>query len=643
VTPGRAPQGAAAAGVMLGELDLHLLNEGTHAELHRRLGAHLHRQDGADGAVFSVWAPSASAVVVAGDWNGWAGDPMRPLASSGVWEAFVPGAAVGHRYKFRIRTAAGDELEKADPMARHAELPPGNASIVASSSHVWSDDAWCTSRPERQRPYAALSVYELHLGSWRRVPEEGNRSLGYREIAPLLADHCDRLGFTHVELMPLMEHPFDGSWGYQVTGFFAPTARFGTPDDLRWLVDYLHGRGIGVIFDWVPAHFPDDPHGLAGFDGTALYEHADPREGRHPDWGTLIFNYGRNEVRSFLVSSAVYWLEEFHADGLRVDAVASMLYRDYSRAPGEWVANAYGGRENLEAVAFLRQCTETVVARYPGALLIAEESTSWPGVTAPVRDGGLGFTHKWDLGWMHDTLDYLRRDPDGRSRHQNDLTFRGLYAHSERWMLPLSHDEVVHGKGSLLTKMPGDAWQQRANLRLLLGYQWGIPGGKLLFMGGELGQRREWDHDSSVDWHLLVDPDHAGLVAWVAALNAVYRSRPSLAGGAASFNWIACTDAANSVFAWRRTSGDGVGRAEPGDETVWVASFTAMPHPAYRIGLPRSGRWRLLLNGDDVSFGGSGYSVVAEPDAESIPWDGLPNSMTVELPPLALLVYAPVV
>jgi 1,4-alpha-glucan branching enzyme len=619
----------------LTEVDLFLFGEGSHFDLHEKLGAHIHVQDGASGVVFAVWAPEATRVSVVGDWDGWArGAELGPVASSGIWEGFVPGAAPGHRYKLRLRARDGADLEKADPFARHAELPPGNASVVtAPSGYRWGDARWLAERRERQAPGAPLSIYEVHLGSWRRVPEEGNRSLGYREAAERLATHCERLGFTHVELLPVMEHPFAGSWGYQVTGFFAPTARFGSPDDFRWFVDHLHRHGIGVILDWVPAHFPDDPHGLARFDGSALYEHADPREGRHPDWGSLIFNYGRHEVRSFLASSAVYWLDEFHVDGLRVDAVASMLYRDYSRGAGEWIPNRYGGRENLEAIEFLQRCSSEVRRRHPDALLVAEESTAWPGVTAATEAGGLGFTHKWDMGWMHDTLRYLALEPVHRRWHQNDLTFRGLYVASERWVLPLSHDEVVHGKGSLLGRMPGDAWQQLASLRLLFGYQFGIPGGKLVFMGGELAQRREWDHDSSVDWQLLDDPAHAGVAAWLAELNRLYRCHPSLVDDADSLRWISCDDSEHSVLVWARRP------REEGDATVWAGNFTPVPRGGYRIGLPAGGSWRLLLNGDESRFGGSGHPVPDVIEAEGIAWHGCAASAEVTLPPLAIVAY----
>jgi 1,4-alpha-glucan branching enzyme len=624
---------AATHGILLTDVDLHLLADGSHFDLHTKLGAHRHLEAGVAGTVFSVWAPDAGAVRVAGDWDGWAdGTRLRPIAASGVWEAFVPGALPGHRYKLRLRTSDGAELEKADPLARRAELPPGNASVVDSTGHVWADAGWLAERPRRQAPGAPTSIYEVHLGSWRRtVP--GGEPLGYREAARQLADHCNELGFTHVELLPVMEHPFTGSWGYQVTGFFAPTARYGTPDDFRWLVDHLHQRGLGVILDWVPAHFPDDPHGLARFDGSALYEHADPREGRHPDWGSLIFNYGRREVQSFLVSSAVYWLDEFHVDGLRVDAVASMLYRDYSRPAGEWIPNRYGGRENLEAIAFLRRASDEVRRRHPDVLFVAEESTSWPGVTAPTDVGGLGFTHKWDLGWMHDTLRYLSRDPVHRRWHQTDLTFRGLYHESERWVLPLSHDEVVHGKGSLLAKMPGDGWQQRASLRLLFGYQFGLPGAKLVFMGGELAQQREWDHDSSLDWRLLDDPGHAGVAAWLTALNRVYRSHASLVDEAASFRWIACDDAEHSVLVWRRSVG--------GDVTVWAANFTPVPRTGYRIGVPHAGAYREVLNSDSDLYGGGNVGNGGRITCTNEPSHGHAHSLTLTLPPLAFLLLKP--
>jgi 1,4-alpha-glucan branching enzyme len=619
------------------DLDAHLLGEGTHYELHRRLGAHAVERDGRPGVIFAVWAPDARRVRVAGDFEHWRGGvELRPVQRSGVWEAFVPGARPGHRYKFRVTTRRGAELEKADPFAAACELPPGNASIVDASTFEWQDTAWLAQRHDVQRAGAPLAVYEVHLGSWRRDPGDPGRLLAYRELAPLLADHCLDLGFTHVELLPVMEHPFYGSWGYQVTGFFAPTGRYGAPDDLRYLIDHLHQRGVGVLLDWVPAHFPDDPHGLARFDGTALYEHEDPREGRHPDWGSLIFNYGRHEVRAFLISSACFWLDEFHADGLRVDAVASMLYRDYSRAPGEWVPNRYGGRENLEALDFLRRCADEIRRRCPGALFVAEESTSWPQVTAPTTDGGLGFTHKWDMGWMHDTLRYLARDPIHRRHHQDDITFRGLYQHRERFMLPLSHDEVVHGKGSLLAKMPGDEWQQCANLRLLLALQCGMPGTPLLFMGGEFGQRREWNHETSLDWHLAGEPAHTGITAWLRALLAAVREQPALHAlddDPRGFEWIDCTDAQNSVFVWCRRAVDD--RAT----LVFALNATPVPRPGYRVGLPHTGGWRLVLNSDDARFDGSGHDLVDVVEADEVPWHGQAGSALVTLPPLACVAY----
>ncbi len=625
-------------GLLLTDVDLHLLAEGSHFDIHTKLGVHLHELDGVAGAVCSVWAPAARAVSVVGDWDGWShAHPLAPIARTGVWDTHVPGAAAGHRYKLHITTRRGAVLEKADPFARASELPPGNASIVVGpSAYAWNDDAWLANRPRFQAPAAPMSIYEVHLGSWRRAPDEGNRVLTYREIAPLLAEHCVAHGFTHVELMPVMEHPFSGSWGYQITGFFAPTARYGTPDDFRAFVDVMHDRGVGVLLDWPPAHFPDDAHGLARFDGTALYEHRDPREGRHPDWGSLIFNYGRHEVAAFLISNAVYWLDDFHIDGLRVDAVASMLYRDYSRPAGEWIPNRYGGRENLEAIAVVRRCSNEVHRRHPDALFVAEESTAFPKVTAPVADGGLGFTQKWDLGWMHDTLRYLARDPVHRRWHQNDLTFRAMYAQSERFVLALSHDEVVHGKRALLAKMPGDDWQQRANVRLLFGLQHGTPGKKLLFMGAELGMRNEWQHDTSLDWHLLDDPRHAAIARWVATLNQLHRDLPALHArddDAQGFEWIDCTDARHSVLVWLRRSHDDL------DTVVCVVNCTPSPHPNYRVGLPAPGAWTLLANSDDGAFGGSGFSVSSGVNATDHPFHDRPWSAELQLPPLAFTLY----
>ncbi len=501
-------------GPKLGDVDLHLFNEGTHARLYDKLGAHVTEEGGTGGTRFSVWAPNAERVSVIGDFDGWSDEGIRlgPVKSSGIWSAFAPGVGKGGVYKFRIRSREADyRVDKADPFGRMQETPPKTASIVWESEHQWNDAAWMKRRAEHQSLGAPMAIYEVHLGSWMRVPEEGGRSLRYREMAPRLADHVERLGFTHVELLPVMEHPFYGSWGYQVTGYFAPTSRFGAPDDLMYLVDHLHQRGIGVILDWVPAHFPTDEHGLGFFDGTHLFEHADPRQGFHPDWKSFIFNYGRNEVRSFLLSSAGFWLDEFHADGLRVDGVASMLYLDYSREEGEWIPNEHGGRENLPAISLLKEMNTLAYRDFPGVQTIAEESTAWPMVSRPVYAGGLGFGLKWDMGWMHDTLAYMEHDPIHRRYHHDKITFRGLYAFNESFVLPLSHDEVVHGKGSLYAKMPGDDWQKRAGLRLLYAYMFAVPGKKLLFMGGELGQHGEWNHDASVEWHLLDRPEHRGL------------------------------------------------------------------------------------------------------------------------------------
>ena len=512
----------------LTDFDLHLIGEGTHYRTWEKLGAHPGRLDGVPGTFFRVWAPNAQRVSAIGDFNGWNREaaPLAPRASSGIWEGFVPGVRAGDLYKYYVESQYGGyAVEKADPYGFAAEIRPRTASKVWDlSAYAWQDGEWMRARPSRQPHEEALSIYEVHLGSWMRVPEEGNRWLTYREIAPRLADHVRRLGFTHVEMMPVSEHPFDGSWGYQTVGYFAPTSRFGTPDDFMYLVDMLHRNGIGVILDWVPAHFPRDEHGLGFFDGTHLYEHADLRQGLHPDWDTLVFNYGRTEVQNFLISNAVFWFDCYHVDALRVDAVASMLYLDYGRKEGEWIPNRYGGRENLEAVDFLKRLNERVHAEVPGAMVIAEESTAWPMVSRPTYLGGLGFGFKWNMGWMHDMLEYMKLDPVYRSYHHNKITFSLLYAFTENFLLPFSHDEVVHGKGSMIGKMPGDEWQQFANLRLLYGYMFGHPGKKLLFMGGEFGQWAEWDHDRSLDWHLLQYPFHSGLERWVADLNAFYRS-----------------------------------------------------------------------------------------------------------------------
>jgi len=639
------------------DLDLHLFNEGTHSRLPERFGAHELVLDTAattgrpggsgpdsvavadqatDGVVFSVWAPDARAVSVIGDAAGWdTGHPLAPVGASGVWAGVVGHARVGQRYKFRITGADGSVTDRADPLARAGEGSPDHASLIAGDDYRWSDAPWMEQRADRQRPDRPMSIYEVHLGSWRRHHAE-DRPLTYREAAPYLATYASTHGFTHIEFLPLMEHPFTASWGYQVTGFFQPTARYGSADDLRFLIDHLHQYGIGVILDWVPAHFPADRFGLAAFDGTHLYEHADPREGRHPDWGSLIFNYSRNEVRSFLLSSACWWIESFHADGLRVDAVASMLYRDYSRAAGEWVPNVHGGRENLEAISLLRACNDEIHQRFPGVLVIAEESTSWPGVTAPTAHDGLGFDLKWDLGWMHDTLDHLRRDPVHRRWHHDELTFRQMYANSEHFLLALSHDEVVHGKGSLLSKMPGDDWQQRATLRLLFAYQHLMQGKKLVFMGGEFGQRREWNHDTQLDWELLEYEEHAQLLGWVTALNELHARCPALHQldhDPAGFVWISCDDSVNSVVAMVRRGFD------EADDLVAVCNFTPNPLEGYRIGMPHPGSWELLVSSDDMRFGGSGMRVPRVIEADGEPLHGFAQSAFVNAVPLGVVLY----
>ena len=615
--------------------DLYLFAEGTHGRLASKLGAHVRP----DGTSFAVWAPNAERVSVIGDFNGWdtGSAPLEPVASSGIWSGRIEGAHEGQTYKFHIRSRHdGYRVDKADPFAFRAETPPKTGSIVWDLTYGWGDTEWLATRAERNGLSAPMSIYEVHLGSWRRGPDEG--WLGYRDVAPQLADHALDLGFTHIELLPIMEHPFYGSWGYQTTGYFAPTGRFGTPQDLMFLIDHLHQRGLGVILDWVPSHFPADEHGLAYFDGTHLYEHADPRRGYHPDWHTLIFNYGRNEVRSFLLSSADHWLRTYHADGLRVDAVASMLYLDYSRKAGEWLPNVHGGRENLEAVSFLRRLNEDVYREHPGTQTFAEESTAWPMVSRPTDVDGLGFGFKWDMGWMHDTLQYLQREPIHRRYHHGELTFRQVYAYSENFVLPLSHDEVVHGKGSLLGKMPGDAWQRFANLRLLFGYQWALAGKKLLFMGDELGQPSEWDHDASVEWHLREEPRHGGVMRWVRDLNAMHRVEPALhaldadPGG---FEWIDASDAEGGTLCFLRR-----GPSE-GDVVVVALNLTPMPHERFRIGLPDGGVWHEALNSDAEIYGGSGMGNLGRVEAASSPWHGRPYSAQLVLPPLSCVFLRP--
>jgi 1,4-alpha-glucan branching enzyme len=624
----------------IGEMDLHLAGEGRHEELYCRLGSHVRELDGVVGTSFAVWAPSAKAVSVVGDFNSWDGrlHAMRSMGSSGIWELFVPGAEPGHRYKYEILTTAGDLRMKADPYAFEAEHPPETSSIVNRSDYEWSDAKWLERRDATEQQSAPMSIYEVHLGSWRLNPLEGNRSLTYAELADELAAYAHDMGFTHLELLPVMAHPFAGSWGYQVTSYFAPTPRFGSPDELRAFVDRLHGHGLGVILDWVPAHFPKDDWALRRFDGSALYEHEDPRRGEHPDWGTLVFNFGRNEVRNFLLASALYWLREYHADGLRVDAVASMLYLDYSRKEGQWVPNEFGGREDLDAVAFLKELNEVVHAQVPGVISAAEESTAWPGVSRPTYVGGLGFGFKWNMGWMHDTLAYFQQDPVYRRYHHHQLTFSLMYAFSENFILPLSHDEVVHGKGSLLAKMPGDKWQKLANLRALYAYMWAHPGKKLLFMGGELGQETEWSEERSLDWHLLEDPQHAGVQALVRDLNHAYRDEPALwdmDSDPAGFYWLEPNDADANVVAFCRTSRD--------SERVvaCVCNLAPVPRENYRLGLPRSGRWHELVNTDADTYGGSNVGNMGGVEAGAIPWHSQPFSAEVTLPPLGVVWLAP--
>jgi len=624
---------------LLTDQDLYLFNEGNHYRIYDKLGAHVTSAGGEQGTCFSVWAPNAREVSVIGGFNDW--DPhlhkLHARGSSGIWEGFIPGVAKGTLYKFHISSHHhGHVADKADPFGIFHEKPPRTASVVWDLAYEWGDQKWMENRARTDFLHVPISIYEVHVGSWMRVPEEHNRPLTYRELAPRLADHVQRMSFTHVELLPVMEHPFYGSWGYQTTGYFAPTSRYGTPQDFMYLVDYLHQRGIGVILDWVPSHFPSDAHGLAYFDGTHLFEHADSRKGFHPDWKTHIFNYGRNEVRSFLLSSGLFWLDKYHADGLRVDAVASMLYLDYSRKQGEWIPNKYGGRENLEAIDFLRQFNAEAYKEHPGIQTIAEESTAWPMVSRPTYLGGLGFGMKWDMGWMHDTLAYFSQNPIHRSYHHNELTFRMLYGFTENFVLPLSHDEVVHGKGSLIGKMPGDEWQKFANLRLLLGYMYAQPGKKLLFMGGEFGQVREWAHDSSLEWHVLQYPVHRGVQNWVEQLNRLYREQTALHEldtEPAGFEWVDCNDNAASVLSLLRK-----GRS-PEDKVLIVCNFTPVPRENYRVGVPSGGFWRELLNSDAREYGGTGLGNLGGCEASAQPAHGRPYSLSLTLPPLAALFF----
>jgi 1,4-alpha-glucan branching enzyme len=634
-----APLFQDAAMSLLSPQDLYLFNEGSHTRLYDKLGSHPGTVDGVAGTHFAVWAPGAEKVFVMGDFNGWdkTGVPLRPRETSGIWEGFVPGVGAGAAYKYHVVSRYGGyRVDKADPFAFLHETPPKTASRVWSLDYEWGDADWMAKRRARNSLAAPISIYEVHLGSWMRVPEEGDRPLTYRELAPRLAEYVTRLGFTHVEFLPVMEHPFYGSWGYQTTGYFAPTSRYGTPQDFMFLVDHLHQAGIGVILDWVPSHFPGDEHGLAFFDGTHLYEHANPQLGFHPDWKSFIFNYGRDEVRGFLMSGGLFWLDKYHADGLRVDAVASMLYLDYSRKPGEWVPNVYGGNENLGAIAFLRRFNEEVYRNYPDVQTIAEESTAWPMVSRPVYLGGLGFGLKWDMGWMHDTLQYLGRDPIHRPYHHNEVTFRAVYQFTENYVLPLSHDEAVHGKGSLVNKMPGDDWQRLANLRILFGLQFTQPGKKLLFMGGEFGQWSEWDHDHSLAWHLTQWHRHSGVQRWVADLNRLYRSEPALHEydcNTAGFEWVDCTDAGSGVLSYLRKG------KTPGDWVLVVCNFTPVPRHGYRVGVPRSGRWQEVLNSDAVDYGGSGMGNEGGSDAEFGGSHGRPCCLLLTLPPLAVVVF----
>ncbi len=633
------PTGAPLA-PLIGELDLHLFNEGRHRRLYDWLGAHVTDEDGTAGTAFSVWAPGAREVRLVGDFNGWDGRAavMARVGSSGVWSCFVAGVGERARYKFEIHGARGAPTLKADPMAYAAEIPPGTASIVHLSHHAWTDDDWMARRSDREMVEAPMSIYEVHLSSWRRAPDHPDRPLHYLTLAEELASYAVDMGFTHVELLPVMAHPFSGSWGYQVTSYYAPTPLLGEPDEFRAFVDTLHDHGIGVILDWVPAHFPRDAWALANFDGTALYEHADPRRGAHPDWGTLIFNYGRHEVRNFLIANALFWAREYHVDGIRVDAVASMLYLDYSREAGEWVPNEFGGREDLEAVDFLKELNEVLYAEVPGVVSVAEESTAWPSVSRPTYLGGLGFGFKWNLGWMHDTLSYFTHEPVHRRHHHHDLTFGLVYAFRENFVLPLSHDEVVHGKDSLLTKMAGDRWQQFANLRALLAHQWAHPGKQLLFMGCELAQEREWSHDRSLDWHVLEQPEHLGVQALVRDLNQRYgenRSLWELDSKPEGFSWLTGDDVDQNIIAYLRH-----GR-NAGDVLACAANLSPVVRYGYRLGLPIASRWIEALNTDAGLYGGSDVGNLGAVEADDVTWHGQPCSAEITLPPLAVVWFVP--
>jgi 1,4-alpha-glucan branching enzyme len=625
-------------GPIMGEVDLHLFAEGQHWNIYDKFGAHLRTIGDAAGVYFAVWAPNAQRVSVVGDFNNWDGrvNPMRKLVGSGVWELFVPGIKQGAHYKFEIRTQTGALLLKSDPFAFFNQHGKSTASLVYDlGRYTWSDSAWMESRRTKNWPESPISVYEVHLGSWRRKTEEGNRQLTYSELAETLLPYVLEMGYTHIELLPVAEHPFEGSWGYQVTNYYAPTSRFGAPDDFRYFIDKCHQAGIGVILDWVPAHFPKDAHALAEFDGTDLYEHMDPRQGEQQDWGTLIFNFGRNEVRNFLIGNALFWLDKYHIDGLRVDAVASMLYLDYSRKPGQWIPNVYGGRENLDAIYFLKRFNEVCYERFPGIMTIAEESTDWPGVSRPTYLGGLGFGFKWNMGWMHDFLEYMSIDPIYRRYHHGNITFSLLYAFQENFILVLSHDEVVYGKRSLLSKMPGDEWQKFANLRMFLAWMYGHPGKKLLFMGGEFGQRNEWNHDTSLDWQLLNLPRHDGLRRLVQHLNYIYKSEPALwqlDDTYEGFDWIDLHDADNSVVSFLRNSHDG-------DIVAFLVNATPVVRYNYRLGVPESGFYRELINTDAETYGGSNIGNLGGVQTEDVPWMGRQYSTLINLPPLATLAF----
>ena len=623
---------------LLTEDDLFLFNEGSHFRLYEKLGAHVMQDGHSTGTHFAVWAPDAEAVSVVGPFNGWIPGqaPLSPRGSSGIWEGFIPGLESGTAYKYHVASRyAGYRADKADPFAFATEAPPATGSMTWDLSYTWGDSDWMANRKARNAADAPMAVYEVHLGSWQRIGEE-NRPLTYLELADRLVPYVVEAGFTHVEFLPVMEHPFYGSWGYQTLGYFAPTRRYGTPQDFMALVDALHQAGVGVILDWVPSHFPKDGHGLGYFDGTHLFEHADSRMGLHPDWDSLIFNYGRKEVQSYLISSALFWLDRYHADGLRVDAVASMLYLDYSRKEGEWIPNAYGGRENLEAIAFLRRFNETVYEAYPDVQTVAEESTDWPMVSRPTYVGGLGFGMKWDMGWMHDTLAYMAHDPLFRTFHHNQLTFRLLYAFHENFTLPLSHDEVVHGKRSLIEKMPGDAWQKFANLRLLFGYMYAQPGKKLLFMGSEIGQWNEWYHETSLDWDLLDQETHAGVLRWVSDLNRFYREETALHEldfGPEGFAWIDCNDSKQSILSLLRKG------KRPEDVLIAVCNFTPQTLYGYRIGAPKGGTWKEVLNSDASAYAGSGQGNLGHVEARAEAWHGLPFSLSITVPPLAAVFF----